>query len=123
FFYGRGSSDDKDGATTLSTALLRLRQEGYRPNRDIILALTAGEEAGEDYNGVEWLLANHRELVNGVICLNADAGGVQKRKGKRLLYAVQAAEKVYYTVRLEIKGPGGHSSKPTKDNVIYRLAE
>jgi len=123
FFYGRGSSDDKDGATTLSTALLRLRQEGYRPNRDIILALTAGEEGGEDYNGVEWLLANHRDLVNGVICLNADAGGIQKRKGKRLLYAVQAAEKVYYTVRLEIKGPGGHSSKPTKDNVIYRLAE
>jgi acetylornithine deacetylase/succinyl-diaminopimelate desuccinylase-like protein len=123
FFYGRGTSDDKDGVTTLSAAMLRLRQEGFKANRDIILALTSGEEGGNVYNGVEWLLANHRELVNASICLNADAGGVQKRKGKRLLYAVQAAEKVYQSYRLEIKGPGGHSSKPTKDNTIYRLAE
>lgn len=123
FFYGRGTSDDKDGATTLASALLRLRQEAFKPNRDIILALTSGEEGGDVYNGVEWLLANHPELVNGSICLNADAGGVQKRKGKRLLYAVQASEKVYQSYRLEIKGPGGHSSKPTRDNTIYRLAE
>jgi acetylornithine deacetylase/succinyl-diaminopimelate desuccinylase-like protein len=122
FFYGRGTSDDKDGATTLASALLRLRQENLKPNRDIILALTSGEEGGNVYNGVEWLLANHPELVNGSMCLNADAGGIQKRHGKRLLYAVQAAEKVYQSYRLEIKGPGGHSSKPTKDNTIYRLA-
>jgi acetylornithine deacetylase/succinyl-diaminopimelate desuccinylase-like protein len=123
FFYGRGTSDDKDGVTTLGAALLRLRQENFRPAGDVILALTSGEEGGEVYNGVEWLLANHRELVNASICLNADAGGLQKRQGKHLLYAVQAAEKVYQSFRLEIKGPGGHSSKPTKDNIIYRLAE
>jgi acetylornithine deacetylase/succinyl-diaminopimelate desuccinylase-like protein len=122
FFYGRGTSDDKDGATTLSAALIRLRQEGYKPNRDVILALTSGEEGGEVYDGAEWLLQNHRDLINGVICLNADAGGVEKRKGKRLLYAVQAAEKVYQSYSLEVKGPGGHSSKPTHDNTIYRLA-
>jgi len=122
-FYGRGTSDDKDGATTLAAALLRLRQENFKPDRDVILALTSGEEGGEVYNGVEWLLAHHPELVDGAICLNADAGGVQKRKGKRLLYAVQASEKVYQSYRLEIKGAGGHSSKPTKDNTIYRLAE
>jgi acetylornithine deacetylase/succinyl-diaminopimelate desuccinylase-like protein len=123
YFYGRGTSDDKDGATTLSAALLRLRQENFQPDRDLILALTAGEEGGDVYDGVEWLLEKHRDLVDGVICLNADAGGVQKRKGKRLLYAVQAAEKVYQSYRLEVKGPGGHSSKPTRDNTIYRLAE
>ena len=123
FFYGRGTSDDKDGATTLSAALLRLRQENFQPERDLILALTSGEEGGDVYNGAEWLLENHRELVNGSICLNADAGGVQKRNGKRLLYAVQAAEKVYQSYRLEVKGPGGHSSKPTRENPIYRLAE
>jgi acetylornithine deacetylase/succinyl-diaminopimelate desuccinylase-like protein len=123
-FYGRGTSDDKDGATTLSSALLRLRSENFKPNRDLILALTSGEEGGGDiYNGVEWLLANHRELVNGTICLNADAGGLQKRGEKHLLYAVQGAEKVYQSFRLEIKGPGGHSSKPGKDNTIYHLAE
>jgi acetylornithine deacetylase/succinyl-diaminopimelate desuccinylase-like protein len=123
YFYGRGTSDDKDGATTLAVALLRLRQENFQPDRDLILALTAGEEGGGDvYNGVEWLLKNHRELVNGTICLNADAGGVEKRHGKRLLYAVQAAEKIYQSYRLEAKAPGGHSSKPTADNPIYRLA-
>jgi acetylornithine deacetylase/succinyl-diaminopimelate desuccinylase-like protein len=123
FFYGRGTSDDKDGVTTLSAALLRLRKEEFKPDRDVILALTSGEEGGQVYNGVEWLMANHRDLVNAGICLNADAGGFQKRQGKRLLYAVQAAEKVYQSFRLEIKGPGGHSSKPTKDNTIYHLAE
>jgi acetylornithine deacetylase/succinyl-diaminopimelate desuccinylase-like protein len=123
FFYGRGTCDDKNGATTLSAALLRLRQENFKPSRDLILALTAGEEGSGVYDGAEWLLKNHRELVNGGLCLNADAGGVQKRHGKLLLYAVQAAEKVYQSYRLEIKGPGGHSSKPTKDNTIYRLAE
>jgi acetylornithine deacetylase/succinyl-diaminopimelate desuccinylase-like protein len=122
YFYGRGTSDDKDGATTLSAALLRLRQENFKPERDLILALTAGEEGGDVYDGVEWLLEKNRDLVNGVICLNADAGGVQKRKGKRLLYAVQAAEKVYQSYRLEVKGPGGHSSIPNRDNTIYRLA-
>src|SRR5262249_41876171 len=83
FFYGRGTSDDKNGVATLSTALLRLRQEDFKPDRDLILALTAGEEGGEVYDGVEWLLDNHRDLVNGAYVLNADAGGVQKRKGKR----------------------------------------
>jgi len=124
YFYGRGTSDDKDGDTTLSAALLRLRQENFKPNRDLILMLTSGEEGGEDvYNGVEWVLANHRDLVNCAFALNADAGGVEKRKGKRTLYAVQAAEKVYQSYRLEVKGPGGHSSLPSKDNTIYRLAE
>ena len=123
YFYGRGTSDDKDGVATLSAALLRLRKEGFQPDRDLILALTAGEEGGADvYNGVEWLLANHRDLVTGALCLNADAGGVEKRHGRRLLYAVQAAEKIYQSYRLEARGSGGHSSKPTPDNPIYRLA-
>jgi acetylornithine deacetylase/succinyl-diaminopimelate desuccinylase-like protein len=123
YFYGRGTSDDKNGVATLSAALLRLRQENFKPNRDLVLALTAGEEGGDVYNGVEWLLEHHRDLLNGAFCLNADAGAVQKRHGKRLMYAVQAAEKVYQSFRLEVKGPGGHSSKPTRDNTIYRLAE
>lgn len=123
FFYGRGTSDNKDGAAALSAALLRLRQENFQPNRDLILALTAGEEAASDYNGVEWLLKNHRELVNGSVCLNADSGGVEKRHGKLRSYSVQAAEKVYLSFRLEAKSPGGHSSLPTKDNPIYRLAD
>jgi acetylornithine deacetylase/succinyl-diaminopimelate desuccinylase-like protein len=123
YFYGRGTSDNKDGAAELSAALLRLRQEGFAPDRDLILALTAGEEGAPDYNGVQWLLQTHRELINGDICLNVDAGGLQKRRGQQLLFTVQTAEKIYLSFRLEATSPGGHSSLPTRDNPIYRLAE
>ena len=122
FFYGRGTSDLKDGVTALSAALLRLRRESFKPNRDLVLALTAGEEGGSDYNGAEWLLTNRHDLVKAKLCLNADAGGPQKRHGKHLTYSVQAAEKIYQSFRLEVKGSGGHSAVPTKDNPIYRLA-
>jgi len=122
FFYGRGTSDDKDGAAAWTAALLRLHQEKFKPNRDVILALTAGEEAGADYDGAEWLLTNRHDLVKAELCLNADAGGPLIRRGKYLTYSVQAAEKVYQSFRLEVKGPGGHSSLPTRDNPIYHLA-
>ncbi|MBI3418475.1 MAG: M20/M25/M40 family metallo-hydrolase [Verrucomicrobia bacterium] len=122
FFYGRGTADDKGGATTLSAALLRLRRENFKPNCDLILALTSGEEGGSEDDGAKWLLTNRRDLVNARFCLNADAGGPQKRHGKYLTYSVQAAEKIYQSFRLEVKGSGGHSSVPTKDNPIYRLA-
>jgi acetylornithine deacetylase/succinyl-diaminopimelate desuccinylase-like protein len=122
YFYGRGTQDIKDGAAILVATLVRLKQEGYRPNRDLILALTAGEEGGSDYNGVAWLLAHHRELIDAVYVLNMDAGDPVIVNGKRLMRPVQASEKVYVTFKLEVHNPGGHSSLPTKDNAIYRLA-
>lgn len=122
YFYGRGTSDDKDGAAQLAAAFLRLRKENFVPNRDIFLALTSGEEGGSGYNGAQWLLTNRHEISRVKYCLNADAGGPQKRHGKDLLFSVQAAEKVYQSYRLEVKGPGGHSSLPTKENPIYRMA-
>jgi len=99
-----------------------LRKENFKPNRDLILALTAGEEAGSNYDGAEWLLTNRHDLADAKLCLNSDAGGPQIRQGKYLSYSVQAAEKIYQSFRLEVKGPGGHSSLPTPDNPIYRLA-
>jgi acetylornithine deacetylase/succinyl-diaminopimelate desuccinylase-like protein len=122
FFYGRGTMDVKDGAAILVATLARLKQEGYRPNRDLILALTTGEEGGSDYNGVEWLLANHRDLIEAAYVINMDAGDPVILNGKRAFRSVQAAEKVYVTFKLEVHNPGGHSSLPTKDNAIYRLA-
>ncbi len=122
YFYGRGTSDNKDGASAWVAALVRLRRENFKSSRDLILALTAGEEAGSDYDGAEWLLTNRHELVSCKFCLNADAGGPQSRQGKNLSYSVQAAEKIYQSFRLEAKSPGGHSSLPTPDNPIYRLA-
>jgi len=122
FFYGRGTLDVKDGAAILVTTLVRLKQEGYRPTRDLILALTTGEEGGSDYNGVDWLLQNHRDLIDAAYVINMDAGDPIIMNGKRVFRSVQAAEKVYVTFKLEVHNPGGHSSLPTKDNAIYRLA-
>src|SRR5436309_4783182 len=122
YFYGRGTQDIKDGGAILVATFVRLKQEGYRPNRDLILALTTGEEGGGDYNGIEWLLAHHRELIDAAYVLNMDGGDPVVMNGKRLMRPVQASEKVYVTFKLEVHNPGGHSSLPTKDNAIYRLA-
>lgn len=122
YFYGRGTTDIKSGAAALVSALIRLRQEGFKPERDLIVALTADEEGGTS-NGVDWLLRSHRELVEAEYCLNTDGGGGEIRKGRRIANELQTSEKVYLSFQLEAKNPGGHSSLPVKDNAIYRLAE
>jgi len=120
YFYGRGAVDDKAMAAIFTANLLRYKEEGYRPDRDLILALTADEEGG-DWNGVEWLLREHRALVDAELGLN-EGGGGGYRQGRRLFNAVQASEKVYQSFALEVTNRGGHSSRPIKDNAIYRLA-
>jgi acetylornithine deacetylase/succinyl-diaminopimelate desuccinylase-like protein len=120
YFYGRGTSDIKDGAATLIAALLRLKRE-VTPARTLILALTAGEEGGGGYNGVSWLLANHRDLIDAELCLNVDGGDPFIKNGKRVLRSVQSSEKLFLSFRFEVTNPGGHSSLPPKDNAIYHL--
>lgn len=120
WFYGRGTTDDKDEAAIWTANLIRLKQEGYVPDRDIILALTADEESGE-HNGVDWLVQNHRELIDAAFALNEGGGGVIKN-GKRLSNDVQASEKVFQSFLLEATNRGGHSSLPRRDNAIYQLA-
>ncbi|MBI3981735.1 MAG: M20/M25/M40 family metallo-hydrolase [Gemmatimonadetes bacterium] len=119
WFYGRGTSDDKDEAAIWAATLIRLRQEGYAPDRDVIIALTADEEGG-DHNGVDWLLAHRRDLIDAAFALNEGGGGVIK-DGRRLSNNVQASEKVYQSFRLEATNKGGHSSLPRSDNAIYQL--
>jgi len=121
YLYGRGTLDVKGGAATLVAAFVRLRQEQFVPDRDLILALTADEEGGPD-NGVAWLLANRRDLIDAEYCINVDAGGGELRGGKVTALDVQAAEKVYASFTLTVKNAGGHSSLPTRDNAIYRLS-
>jgi acetylornithine deacetylase/succinyl-diaminopimelate desuccinylase-like protein len=120
FFYGRGSLDDKAMAAIFSGILIRMKRDGVKPNRDVILALTADEEGGPD-NGVDWLLENHRDLVDAAMVLN-EGGGGRMRAGRYLLNTVQAAEKTHTNFRLEVINKGGHSSLPTRDNAIYHLA-
>jgi len=122
YFYGRGTQDQKGGAAMLVTALLRLKAEHFAPDRDLILALTAGEEGGMPYNGVDWLIRNKRSLIDAEYAINVDAGGGEIENGKHTLFDVQAAEKVFHSVSLTAKNPGGHSSLPRKDNAIYALA-
>jgi acetylornithine deacetylase/succinyl-diaminopimelate desuccinylase-like protein len=121
FFYGRGTSDIKDMAAIFTQTLIHLKKQGFRPDRDIILALTAGEEGGGD-NGVQWLLAHRRDLIDAAYCINGDGGDPLSRDGKVYARNVQASEKVYMDLQLEVHNPGGHSSLPVKDNAIYRLS-
>ncbi len=123
YYYARGSSDDKFMAAAFVANMIRYKQEGYRPDRDIIVALETDEEI-LDANalGIQWLLRNKRELIDAEFALN-EGGGVGLKNGKAVRNHVQTSEKVYLSYRLEVKNRGGHSSIPVRDNAIYRLAE
>jgi hypothetical protein len=119
-FYGRGVADDKDEGAIHLTILLRMRAEGFVPDRDIIVALTADEEGGPE-NGVRWLLENRRDLIDAEYALN-EGGGGRVESGRRISNDVQASEKKVANFLLETTNPGGHSSVPRPDNAIYALA-
>jgi acetylornithine deacetylase/succinyl-diaminopimelate desuccinylase-like protein len=121
YYWGRGTTDDKAMAALFMANLIRYRREGFRPERDLVLALTADEEGG-DHNGVAWLLDGHRALIESEYGLNEGGRGLT-REGRRLANQVQASEKVYVSFALEVTSPGGHSSLPVRDNAIYHLAE
>src|SRR5213075_2495513 len=120
YFYGRGTSDDKAMAAIWIANLIRYKQEGWGPRRDLIVALTSDEETGP-HNGVSWLVGEHRQLIDAAFALN-EGGGGRLQNGKRLYNGVGASEKVYVTLSLETHNKGGHSSVPRKDNAIYQLA-
>jgi acetylornithine deacetylase/succinyl-diaminopimelate desuccinylase-like protein len=122
YFYGRGASDDKSMVAIFVDAMLRYKREGYRPAREIKLALTCGEETPNHFDGAQYLAENYRDVIDAAFALNEGGGGRLDPMGKRQFNGVLAAEKVYQDVRLEITNPGGHSSRPLKDNAIYRLA-
>src|SRR5438128_9820895 len=121
YFYGRGTEDMKEGDAILVTNFIRLKREGYLPDRDLIVALTADEEGGSS-NGVDWLLKEHRDWIDAEYCINLDGGEFEKDRDKRLLAGIHASEKVYVDFQFESRNPGGHSSVPSPDNAIYHLA-
>ena len=121
YFYGRGTSDDKAQASVWIANLILMKQEGFKPDRDIIVALTADEEGGGPYNGAEWLLKNKRNLIDAEYCLN-EGGRGQLVEGKRVSNEIGVAEKTFTNFRLEVRNKGGHSARPVKDNAIYHLA-
>jgi acetylornithine deacetylase/succinyl-diaminopimelate desuccinylase-like protein len=120
WYYGRGSSDNKAGAAMLVANFIRYKKEGYLPDRDLIIVLTADEETtGES---IRWLVTEHRDLIDADYALNTDGGGGDYRDWKPIRFNVQAAEKVYQSFALEVRNKGGHSSRPVLDNAIYHLA-
>ena len=120
YFYGRGTQDMKDSDAALVATFLRLHREGYKPKRDLVLALTADEEGGQ-FNGAQWLLEKHRELVDAAYVINPDSGGVELDHGRAVVADVEATEKVYADFEVTATNPGGHSSRPRPDNAIYEL--
>ncbi len=121
YYYGRGTADDKAMASIFVANVFRLKQEGYVPDRDIIIALTADEESGA-FNGVDWLIKNHPALVDGALVINEGGGGTL-RNGKPLFNGIQATEKITTNYTLRVTNSGGHSSVPRDDNAIYSLAQ
>jgi acetylornithine deacetylase/succinyl-diaminopimelate desuccinylase-like protein len=121
FFLGRGTADNKAGAAILVANLVRYREEGYRPARDIIVVITGDEETGAE--GIKWLLREHRDLIDAEFALNSDAGGGELGEdGSHRSFSLQASEKMYTTFHMTTTNPGGHSSVPRPDNAIYDLA-
>ena len=122
WFYARGASDDKAMAAVFTDSLIRYQTEGFKPRRDIKLALTCGEETSDTFDGVEWLMKNHPEALRAAFALNEGAGGELDETGNPVTLQIQAGEKVYQDFTLETTNGGGHSSRPVKDNAIYHLA-
>ena len=121
YFYGRGTGDDKAQAAVWIANLIRYKREGFQPDRDLIVALTADEEGGGPYNGVQWLLKNHRDKIDAEFALN-EGGWGDMSHGRKIANDVQVSEKYVINFRLEVRNKGGHSSLPVPDNAIYHLA-
>jgi acetylornithine deacetylase/succinyl-diaminopimelate desuccinylase-like protein len=122
YWYGRGTQDMKDSDAALAATFLRLHREGYKPKRDLILALTADEEGGK-FNGAHWLVTEHRDLVDAAYVINPDSGGIDLDHGRPVTANVEATEKVYADFQVTARNRGGHSSLPRPDNAIYELTD
>jgi acetylornithine deacetylase/succinyl-diaminopimelate desuccinylase-like protein len=121
YFYGRGTGDDKAQAAVWIANLIQYKKEGFTPDRDIIVALTADEEGGGPFNGVDWLIKNHRDWIEADFALN-EGGWGEAVNGKRIANDLQVSEKYVLNFRFEVRNKGGHSSLPVADNAIYHLA-
>jgi acetylornithine deacetylase/succinyl-diaminopimelate desuccinylase-like protein len=122
WFYGRGTIDMKNGDAALVESLIRLKREKFIPDRDVIVAFTADEEAGGDANGPAFLLREHRDLIDAALVVNLDDVAGRTKNGERQFLGIGTSEKTYVTFTLETTSPGGHGSLPGPDNAIYRLA-
>lgn len=123
YYYGRGAADMKDQDAAMLASLIRLKKEGFVPDRDIIVAFTADEEGDWQQDGMWYLMREHRDLVDAAFAINADGDSGQIDAGRRIDYGIETSEKTYVTFTLTVTNKGGHSSEPRPDNAIYQLAD
>lgn len=123
YYYARGIADDKMMAATWADALIRFRQEGYKPARTVKMALTCGEETDTAFNGAQYLANNKRDLIDAAFALNEGGGGDTDGKGHLVAQSIQVGEKIYQDYKLVATNPGGHSSQPVRDNAIYAVSD
>jgi acetylornithine deacetylase/succinyl-diaminopimelate desuccinylase-like protein len=123
YFYGRGTSDMKDEDAAMAASLIRMKKEGFVPDRDIIVAFTADEEVGQEQDGMWFLVRQHKDLVDAAMAINPDGGSGEIDNGKRIDFGIETSEKTYVTFTFETANRGGHSSEPRPDNAIYELAD
>jgi acetylornithine deacetylase/succinyl-diaminopimelate desuccinylase-like protein len=122
YLYGRGTIDMKGQDAAVLASLIRMKREGFVPDRDIVVAFTADEEAGGASNGVAWLVAHHRDLIDAQFVVNPDGGEAGMKHGRKLYVGVETSEKMFLSFQAQATDKGGHSSRPTTGNPIYRLA-
>lgn len=122
YFYARGVADDKAMASVWVDTFVRFLQDGFKPSRTLKLALTCGEETNGAFNGAQYLSTQQRDLIDAEFALNEGAWGTLDDQGHKVMMSVQAGEKASQNYQLEVRNPGGHSSRPVKDNAIYHLA-
>ena len=122
YFYARGVADDKAMASVWVDTFVRFLQDGFKPRRTLKIALTCGEETNGAFNGAQYLSTQQRDLIDAEFALNEGAWGTLDEQGRKVMMSVQAGEKASQNYQLEVRNPGGHSSRPVKDNAIYHLA-
>lgn len=121
YYFGRGANDNKFGISVLSATMMRLKSEGFVPNRDIILALSGDEETR--MITTRRLVTEYRHLIDAEFALIADGGGGHlAENGQAVSFSVDSAEKTYATFEMTAHNPGGHSSRPKRDNAIGDLS-
>jgi acetylornithine deacetylase/succinyl-diaminopimelate desuccinylase-like protein len=123
YYYARGIADDKMMAATWADALIRFRQDGYKPARTVKMALTCGEETDTAFNGAQYLANNKRDLIDAAFALNEGGGGDTDGKGRIVTQSIQVGEKIYQDYKLVAANRGGHSSQPVRDNAIYAMSD
>ena len=122
YFYGRGTADIKNGDVATTMAAVKLRSEGFKPDRDIIFFYSGDEETrgvGATLGSTKW-----RSLTDAEFGLNSDDVACGYDPGFKMLGCrVGTAEKTFQTYFFTTHNPGGHSSRPRPDNAIYDLAD